>query len=282
MTRPATPALLAVLLLALAGCGGSTFLGSDTADGRSGSDARTDPMGAWVLDVARSDITFPPGTSAAMLVREDGTVSGTSPCNGWGGQVATTADGSWSLRQFSTETAGCEAPWQQAQGALYSALQAATSWEVTGDGTLVLTDGSAVLVFAADAPAPTEALLDTDWQVVKIEMDGRSRPVPDGVPTPTFRFTGEPSGGAFTQHTGCRRASGDWVRRGGRVDRTAWMQVDDVDVFEDCSEDQVATEEAVETAVSGGFRLEVEGEQLVLRSTRSTSSAVVLRAGGGS
>jgi hypothetical protein len=196
------------------------------------------------------------------------------------GQADVAADGAWSMRELSWNDGGCEPGTEEAQDALLTALQATTSWERTGDSTLVLAGGSDVLTFRADEPLDTDVLLGSTWEVVSIETGDDSRPVPGDVPTPTFTYTGDASGGTFIQHTGCREATGDWVARGGRVDHTAWSQVGDTDVFEDCSEDQVATEVAVQAAVAGGFRLEVGDEQVLFRSARDAQSAIVLQPAG--
>lgn len=149
------------------------------------------------------------------------------------------------------------------------------------DDTLVLAGEADRLTFRADEPLNTDVLLGTTWEVVTIETsDGEARPVPGDVPAPTFTYIGDAEGGTFTQHAGCREATGNWVARGGRVDHTAWRQVGDTDLFEDCSEDQVATEGAVEAAVAGGFRLEVGAEQVVFRSTHDARHAVVVQPGG--
>lgn len=272
--------LLAVAVLALSGCGGSATSGpddADVADVQSEPEGHPAPTGAWILDVAQSDLEFPSGSTATMSVREDGTLRGTSPCNDWFAEADLAADGSWSLLEFGANDVGCETKTGDAQDAFFSALQTATSWELTDDDTLVLAGGPELLTFRSDEPLEADALLGTTWEVVTIEKGDGSRPVPDGVPTPTFTFIGDYSGGTFTQYTGCRQATGDWVARGGRVERTAWIQVGDTDVFEDCSEDQIATEEAVQAAVSGGFRVEIRGDRIVLRSTRDTSDAVVLQ-----
>lgn len=284
MPRSLTSTLLAIAALSLSACGGSGSSAPEVADVPvpAEADVQTAPTGAWVLDVAQSDLEFPGGSTATMIVDEDGNVSGTSPCNDWGGQADVAADGSWSLREFSWNDAGCEPGREQAQDSLFAALQATTSWERTGEDTLVLDGEADGLTFRADEPLNTDVLLGTTWEVVTIETsDGEPRPAPGDVPTPTFTYLGDAEGGTFTQHTGCREATGDWVVRGGRVDHIAWSQVGDTDVFEDCSEDQIATEDAVhQAALAGGFRLEVGDEQVVFRSARDSRNAVVLQPAG--
>jgi heat shock protein HslJ len=277
MTRSMTITLLAVAVLSISACDGSASSAPEIADVPAGADVQAAPTGAWVLDVAQSDLEFPSNSTATMLVSDDGTLSGASPCNDWGGQAAVAADGSWSLRELGATDAGCDEGAEEAQDTFFAALQAATSWERTGESTLVLVSGSDVLTFRADEPLDTDVLLGTTWEVATIETNDESRPIPGDVPTPTFTYTGDALRGTFHQHTGCREATGDWVARGGQVAHTAWSQVGDADVFEDCSEDQAATEQAVQAAVAGGFRLEVGDAQVVFRSARDTRNAVVLR-----
>ena len=280
MTRWLPFTLLAIAALSLSACGGSTSSAPEVADAPAGAEVQAAPTGAWVLDVAESGLGFPSQSTATMLVGEDGTLSGTSPCNDWGGEADVAADGSWSLRELGANAAGCDGGAEEAQDTLFAALQATTSWQRTGDSTLVLAGGSDVLTFRADEPLDTDVLLGSTWEVVSIDTSDESRPVAGEVPTPTFTYTGDASGGTFTQHTGCRKATGDWVARGGRVDHTAWSQVGDTDVFEDCNEDQLATEQAVDAAVAGGFRLEVGDDQVVFRSARDTRNAIVLQPAG--
>ncbi len=282
MTRSLTFTLLAVAALSLSACGGSGSSAPEVADVLPGADVLAVPTGAWVLDAAQSDLEFPGGSTATIIVDEDGNGSGTSPCNDWAGQADILEDGAWTLREFSHNDEGCDGELGEAQSALFVALQATTSWERTGDDTLVLAGEADGLTFRADEPLNTDVLLGTTWEVVTIETsDGEPRPVPGDVPAPTFTYLGDAEGGTFTQHTGCREATGDWVARGGRVDHIAWSQVGDTDVFEDCSEDQIATEDAVhQAAVAGGFRLEVRDEQVVFRSARDSRNAVVLQPAG--
>ena len=283
MTRPLPFTLLAIAVVSLSACGGSASSAPEVADVPvpAEGDVQTAPTGAWVLDVAQSDLEFPSESTATMIVDEDMNVSGTSPCNDWGGQADVAADGSWSLREFSWNDAGCEPGREQAQDALFAALQATTSWERTGDDTLVLAGEADGLTFRADEPLNTDVLLGTTWEVVTIETsDGEPRPVPGDVPAPTFTYLGDAEAGTFTQHTGCREATGEWVARGGRVDHIAWSQDGDTDVFEDCSEDQLATEQAVDAAVAGGSRLEAGANQVVFRSARDTRNAIVLQPAG--
>jgi len=68
MTRSLTFTLLAVAVLSLSACGGSASSGPEVADVPADA-VQAAPTGAWVLDVAQSDLEFPSESTATMWER---------------------------------------------------------------------------------------------------------------------------------------------------------------------------------------------------------------------
>jgi len=270
--------LLPALLLALAACGGST--GGVVA----GSTAATPPGGTWVLTSSSLDVGVPDGARATLQLGgfEDRTMQagGDTPCNSFGGEATSAADGTWSWQLIAVTEMGCEAPRQDAQDAYLDALGATTRWSLD-DGDLILTGDGVELRFAQQEQVDGSAFTGTDWTLVGF-VDGEDIIAADwDAADATLRMDGTPDGGTFEMFSGCRHFTGDWVATGDTIRWPSWGQADDSRDVADCNDAELESEGLVLAAVEGGFTAEVDqrdvGAFLTVRSATDSSVGLHFR-----
>ena len=271
--------LLPALFVLLAACGGPTD-GVDIA----GSTAATPPGGTWVLTASSPDVGVPDGARATLQLDgfEDRTMQagGDTPCNGFGGQATSAADGTWSWQLTAVTEMGCEAPRQDAQDVYLDALAATSQWSLDDDG-LVLTGDGVELRFAQQEQVDGSALTGTDWTLVGF-VDGEDIIAADwDAADATLRMDGTPDGGRFEMFSGCRHFTGDWVATGDTIRWPSWGQADDSREVADCNDAELESEGLVLAAVDGGFTAEVDqrgiGAFLTVRSTTDRTVGLEFR-----
>jgi len=271
--------LLPALVLTLAACGGSTN-GVDVV----GSTAATPPGGTWVLTSSAPDVGVPDGAHATLQLDgfEDRTMQagGDTPCNSFGGEATSAADGTWSWQLTDVTEMGCEPPRQDAQDAYLDALAATSQWSLD-DSDLVLTGDGVELRFAQQEQVDTSALTGTDWILVGF-VDGEDIIAADwDAADATLRLDGTPEGGTFEMFSGCRDFTGDWVADGDTIRWPSWGQADDSRDVADCNDAELESEGLVLAAVEGGFTTEVDqqdiGAFLTVRSAADSSVGLHFR-----
>lgn len=112
----------------------------------------TSLVGTWSLisyETEGSSTPAVPGSQASITFNEDGTLAGTSGCNGFGGEYTVDGDQITFSGLISTLMA-CEEPLMSQEGAMFKALDGTASYNIAGD-TLTITNNGTVLVFTASA-----------------------------------------------------------------------------------------------------------------------------------
>lgn len=237
-----------VLVLLVAGCGGSVTPGVEDPDaGAQGSWQLVEGRGASgpvpILETHRITLTF-----------EDGRAGGTAACNHYGGEVE--IDGSeLRIDQLAGTDMACEPPEAMEAERLYlDALTGVTAFERTGE-RLTLTGPDVELVYERLEPPPTAEMTGTRWELESLVhgsgADGTVSSVRGG-----YLLLEE--NGTFTGSTGCRELSGEWTRSGDTIHATS-MQADG-----DCTADLEEQDRHVIEVLGDGFRAEVDGQQLAL------------------
>jgi heat shock protein HslJ len=157
-------------------------------------------VGGWSVDAfatADAGLSQPAsGTELTLLLHDDGTVSGTSACNRFGGAYSARLDGSVLFGPISATAQACSDDLQTDEAALFSALEASVSWTVAKDA----------LAFRNDAGVLTVLLKRLDqlaflgpWVATGVaDTQGALSPVT--TPPPTIVFRGD---GTLTGSTGC-------------------------------------------------------------------------------
>lgn len=103
-------------------------------------------VGTWNLS-AYGPITAVSGSQASITFNEDGTLSGTSGCNGFGGEYTVDGDEITFSGLVSTLMA-CDEPLMSQEGAMFQVLNGTVAYRIEGD-MLTITNAGMTLVFVA-------------------------------------------------------------------------------------------------------------------------------------
>lgn len=110
-------------------------------------------QGTWSLTAYGPEgATTPaaPDSQASITFNEDGTVSGNSGCNGFGGEYSVDGDQVKFTELVSTLIA-CEEPLMTQEGTVFKVLNDTASYTIDGDTLTITKDGSALVFTAAEA-----------------------------------------------------------------------------------------------------------------------------------
>ena len=106
-------------------------------------------IGSWKLtSYSRADVLTPAvtDTEAGLTFKDDGTVTGTSGCNGFGGSY-TVEDDKITFSEITSTLMACDDPRMAQEGAVHQVLTDTATFKIEGN-TLTLTNNDVVLVLA--------------------------------------------------------------------------------------------------------------------------------------
>lgn len=112
-------------------------------------------QGSWSLtSYGPEGATTPavPDSQASITFNDDGTLAGTSGCNGFGGEYSVDGDEIKFSGLVSTLMA-CEEPLMTQEGTVFKVLDGTASYKIDGDTLTITKDGTA-LVFTATEAVP--------------------------------------------------------------------------------------------------------------------------------
>lgn len=221
--------LIVGLLVACGGDDESTVAGDDEtlSDDETASDDETtfdqgEPVtidrevltaSTWTLRFGGGpdgEIPLVDGWPITITFNGDGTVGGTSACNGYGGSYS--IDGSQLiLGDIGMNAMGCEPDVAASEAAFMTALADVDGINLSGGETaeLALSGPATELIFASSEPAPLGAMTGQLWLLEALVTDGEETPVA-GDPA-TLQVEAD---GTFTGSTGCRTLTGRYVVSG--------------------------------------------------------------------
>lgn len=233
-------ALLLVLAMTIAACGGTELSGS--------------VEGAWQLQSGTHNGEPIPivDSHPITMTLESGQIGGTAACNGYGGEYQLSGsefsiEGGFAV----TEMACAPEEVMESEQRFLDALAEVGSVELQ-NGSLVLSGSSTELIFTLLPPVPTSELTGTVWVLDGlIQGDAVSSPVGDERATLEL-FTD----GSFIGSTGCRTISGTYQITGAEVQFTNWG------ADGECPEDLQEQDSRVISALEGGFRVAIEGSRM--------------------
>lgn len=228
-------ALLAVVAMTVTAC-----LGNDFEDSLEGS---------WQLvsgEVAGTPIPIVKTHPITLTIAEDA-VGGTASCNGYGAEI----DRPFRVTGISSTEMACSPPETMVAEGLY--LQGLGEVDNIGLGSpnLTLTGPTVTLEFEPLAPVPTADLLGTVW-VLDGLVQGDAVSSVSGERATLELFTD----GSFIGSTGCRDLSGSYVVTGPEV------QFTNFGANGDCTAQLATQDSRVISALEGGFRVEIVGNQM--------------------
>jgi putative lipoprotein len=105
-------------------------------------------LGSWKLTAygsAASPTPAVPNTEAGITFNQDGTVTGNSGCNGFGGNYKIDGD-KVTFDQITSTLMACDTPRMEQESAVHQVLTDTATFKIEG-GTLTLTNNNMVLVF---------------------------------------------------------------------------------------------------------------------------------------
>jgi heat shock protein HslJ len=106
-------------------------------------------IGSWKLtSYSRADVLTPAvtDTEAGLTFKDDGTVTGSSGCNGLGGSY-TVEDDKITFSEITSTLMACDDPRMAQEGAVHQVLTDTATFKIEGN-TLTLTNNDVVLVLA--------------------------------------------------------------------------------------------------------------------------------------
>ena len=240
------------LALLVAACG----------SGSSGSEPSTpDVIGQWELVEGPVDgAPFPvvDGYRITMNVEPDGTLGGTSACNGYGGSYV--ADGEdLIVGELSSTAVGCSPEVMDSEQAYMSVLRLPLESERTGDELVLRHDGD-TLRFEAVTPVPTQELIGTEWLLASL-VEGETASTPAGGPA-TLLLTQD---GSVRGSTGCRSLDGEYVINADTVLFTTFSALGE------CPPSLADQDGLVVTVLGDGFTVNIQGSRLTVTSSGNQS-----------
>jgi len=106
-------------------------------------------IGSWkVTSYSRADVLTPAvtDTEAGLTFKDDGTVTGSSGCNGFGGSY-TVEDDKITFSEITSTLMACDDARMAQEGAVHQVLTDTATFKIEGN-TLTLTNNDVVLVLA--------------------------------------------------------------------------------------------------------------------------------------
>jgi heat shock protein HslJ len=248
------PLAALLVLVAAGGCGG---------DDEAASDPSAVEGVPWVL-VSGVDVDGWEESAPSITFGEDGTASGSSGCNQWGGSYTFDGD-TLELGEIAMTSMGCPPPADEVERAYMEALQQANRWRVEDEELVLLDDDAELLRYGAASPVG-------DWQATGVLQGDAFTSLLEGTEiTASFDEDGALSGSA-----GCNTYNSTYTTDGGTIEiaepSSTRMACPDP---EGVMDQEAAYLAALPTAV--GFRV----ERGVLELLNAEGSAVVTYTSGG-
>jgi heat shock protein HslJ len=147
--------VVAVGLVALAGCGGESGAGGSSELG-----------GKTYLSTAVTENGAPkmlaPNTRIRLEFRDDGTLTANAGCNSIGGKAAT-GDGKLKVDDLAVTEMGCDAPRHAQDTWLVELLQSTPHWKAEADKLTITSGGTVLQLQDRETAQPDVALDGTKW-----------------------------------------------------------------------------------------------------------------------
>jgi heat shock protein HslJ len=190
------PLAALLVLVAAGGCGG---------DDEAASDPSAVEGVPWVL-VSGVDVDGWEDAPPSISFGEDGTASGSSGCNQWGGSYTFDGD-TLELGEIAMTSMGCPPPADEVERAYMDALQQANRWRLEEEELVLLDDDAELLRYGAASPVG-------DWQATGVLQGDAFTSLLEGTEiTASFDEDGALSGSA-----GCNTYNSTYTTDGGTIE----------------------------------------------------------------
>jgi heat shock protein HslJ len=230
-------------------------------------------LGSWKLTgYGPAEAPFPAveGVEAGLSFNQDGTVSGTSGCNGLGGDYIVDGD-KITFGEFVSTLMACDDPIMTQEEAAHQVMTGIAAFTIEGD-TLTITKDDMVLVLtrstgSTEEPA-TPTTLTGAWKLTSIGTgDVVSSALADVEAGLTFN-----EDGSVTGTSGCNDFGGKYVVEG---DQITFSEV--ISTLKLCDTSIMEQEEAIQQVLTETAAYQIEGDTLTL--TKNDRVLVLTRSG---
>ena len=228
-------------------------------------------IGAWKLTAygpADSPVPAVEGVDAGLTFNEDGTVSGTSGCNGLGGDYSVDGD-KISFGEFVSTLMACDDPIMRQEEAAHKVMTGTASYQIEGD-SLTITNNDMVLVLTRGTPGagqPSEpASLTGLWKLTSYGSAGTvSSALADVDANLTFN-----EDGTVTGTSGCNEFGGSYSVDG---DDIIFSEI--VSTLKLCDTPLMGQEAAMQQVLTETANYEIDGNTLTI--TRDDRTLILTR-----
>lgn len=240
--------MLSLLIIALA-------LSACTA--QSTEEAPASILGAWKLTAygpVNDPVPAVENAEAGLTFNEDGTVTGTSGCNGLGGDY-TVQDDQITFGKFVSTLMACEEPLMAQEEAAHRVMTDTATYKIEGS-TLTITNNDNVLVFTRGTlSTPESAVLIGAWRLTSYgPRETLSSALEDVQAGLTFN-----ADGTLTGTSGCNEFGGNYTVDGNEIALT-----EIVSTLMLCDTPIMGQEEAMYQVLSELVAFHVEGNTLTI------------------
>jgi heat shock protein HslJ len=217
-------------------------------------------IGVWKLTAygpADAPIPAVEGVEAGLSFSEDGMASGTSGCNGLGGDYTVEGD-QITFGEFVSTLMACDPPIMEQEDAAHKVMSGTATYTIEGE-TLTITNNDMVLVFTrgfytSQASSEAAPLFGT-WKLTSYGVDDtRSSALADVEAIVTFN-----EDGTVTGTSGCNEFGGSY-----RVDGNEIEFLEIVSTLKLCDTPLMGQEEAMYQVLSELVAFDIEGNTLTI------------------
>ena len=215
-------------------------------------------IGAWQLVAygpAEAPIPAVEGVEAGLTFNEDGTVTGTSGCNGLGGDYTVAGD-QITFGEFVSTLMACDEPIMAQEEGAHKVMTGTATYEIEGD-RLTITNNAMVLVFTratAGSEEPSGSLIGA-WKLTSSGAgDVLSSALPDVEAGLTFS-----EDGTVTGNSGCNEFGGSYTVEG---DQITFNEI--VSTLKLCDAPWMEQEEAMQQVLTETATYRIDGNSLTL------------------
>jgi heat shock protein HslJ len=243
--------LLTLLLISLA---------ISACSAQNGGDSSASLIGSWKLVAygpANAPIPAVEGVEAGLTFEADGKATGTSGCNGLGGDYTVAGD-QITFGEFVSTLMACDDPIMAQEGAAYKVMTGTATYKIEGD-TLTITNDDMVLVFTRGALSSEEpstpASLIGAWTLTSYgSADTLSSALADIQAGLTFN-----EDGTVTGTSGCNEFGGGYTVEGAQI---TFKEI--VSTLKLCDTPLMGQEEAMQQVLTEMATYEINGNTLTI------------------
>jgi heat shock protein HslJ len=259
--------ILLIMALAISACSSrSTQQGTDQGQNTDQSQSTQEPstsaslIGAWKLTAygpAGAPTPAVEGAAAGLTFNQDGTINGSSGCNGLGGDYTVEGD-KITFGEFVSTLMACDDPIMKQEEAAHKVMTGTATYKIEGD-TLTITNNDMVLVltrgsFIAEEPSTPTSLTGT-WRLSSYGSAGTiSTALADVEANLTFN-----EDGTLTGTSGCNEFGGSYTVEG---DQITFKEI--VSTLMLCDTPLMGQEEAMQQVLTETATYQIEGLTLTI------------------